>query len=431
MKAATGSLVMKLLNVPMQMLVGIVIARQLGPSEFGSYSFVIAAVSLLLIPAQMGFPSYLVRMVSVYNHSGAFGHLRGLIRSAYAAVALMSLGITGLAYLLVSTFNLAPEGLSPSAIGLGLVLIPLLALAGTTSGVLTGFEKVVLSQFSGEVVRTGVLLLLLGLLAVSGATNWFAADAVGVNVAATAVALVIALVLARRQTRAVRAGVAPVNEVKVWLAGALPFLMLAGAQVVNYYADLMMLTYMTSPRDAGLYRAAVQVADGMGMVLFAIAAAITPTLVALQTSGDWSRIRRLLVASHRVGTVLVAGIALAVWAFAPEVLELLYGAPYAAGSGALRLLVIGKAMYSTVAFGGVALSMLGEAGAASRITAGAVVLNVSLNALLIPRAGINGAAAATLISEFVLSGACIGWMFHLWGYDFSALGIRSRQAVRR
>ena len=63
----SGSLLIfgiKVGNLFLSLMVGIVLARVLGPAEYGVYSYIMAISGLLIIPAQFGFPTLVTREVA-------------------------------------------------------------------------------------------------------------------------------------------------------------------------------------------------------------------------------------------------------------------------------------------------------------------------------------------------------------------------------
>lgn len=422
-KVAAGSMAIKIIYVPLQLAVGVVLARLLGPSDFGTYSFVLAMAQLLVIPAQLGIPAFLTRMVAVYESRGEYRLLRGLLSRSSRVVVIASGCVAGLTFGVVSALGLLPDGVPGGSFLAGLVLVVLLGLQTANSGALSGLGQVWAAQVTGEIVRPIALLLGLLITATVVRGGLTSTGAVTANVAATAIALIVGVLFLWGQSRSLLQGHTPTYRTGEWIRGALPFMLLAGTQAVNYYADLLMLGYMSTPDKVGLYRVAVQVADGLGMSLMAITMAIRPTLAGLHDADDWPRIQRMLVGGHRAGVAIVLPLAVLLAVFSEPFLGLVFGQEYVPAGPALVILVLGKALYATVCFGGVALSMFGKASVASAVTIMSAVLNVAMNAVLIPKIGIEGAATATLVSEFVLSLACILWIRRLYGYDVSVLGI--------
>jgi O-antigen/teichoic acid export membrane protein len=116
--------------------VGIIFARWLGPAQFGAYSFVIAAVGLLLLPARLGLPELLTRDIAASRGSAATVNVRATIRKGYLLV-----GVAALAIVLIGqvALQLAPQTSLGELMKFGLWLIVPAAFFEVTIGVLRGW----------------------------------------------------------------------------------------------------------------------------------------------------------------------------------------------------------------------------------------------------------------------------------------------------
>jgi len=208
-------------------------------------------------------------------------------------------------------------------------------------------------------------------------------------------------------------------------------MLLSGAQVLNYHTGVVVLGILTSQEDVGLYRVAVQVADGLGMVLIAIAATITPHLARLHARGDWAGLQKVLVNCHRAGVAVLLPAAVMLAIKGETILALVFGPAYTAAARTMAILVLGKTAYASVCFSGAALSMFGLASVATLTTAIAALANVALNLLLVPRLGLEGAAIASAVSSLTTTSVCIAWMRVRYGIGFSAFANTVRGSRRR
>ena len=80
-EAATGSFGLSIANMLATILATVLLARILGVTDYGTYAFVVATVTLLAVPAVLGADRLVIRDVAVYSHTDSFGLARGLIYS--------------------------------------------------------------------------------------------------------------------------------------------------------------------------------------------------------------------------------------------------------------------------------------------------------------------------------------------------------------
>ena len=92
------------------------------------------------------------------------------------------------------------------------------------------------------------------------------------------------------------------------IRASVPFLLLASVQVLNYQIGLVVIGMMLETVDVALYRAAVQVIDGLGVVLFAFSMVLGPRIVRAQAQGDYDGLGRMMIHAHlaAAGIMLVA-----------------------------------------------------------------------------------------------------------------------------
>lgn len=416
-----ASIFIRFIYLPLQFVVSIFLARMLGPKDFGVYTLAMAVVSLLAMLSQLGFPGYLVRMVSLYVVTQEIGKLNGLIR--HANIVAVSLSAISALILCVAffEFNFLHNKFHDELILYIITLFPLLVFMILNGSILRGLGYVIIAQIPEQVIRSCIFLLILLILGELGRIS--IESSLIANCISTLVALVMgALILNRKRLAMPLADHQYANI--LWFRGALPFFLLSGVQVVGYQADIFMLGMMTTDEDIGLYRVAVQVADGLGAFLIAITIVITPRVARLHTLGDFSGLQRLLVVSHRIAVLFLLPVVLMIIFNSEWVIGFVFGAEYIRASEVTVILVIGKLLYATVCYSAVALSMLGAANIAAWFTGGAMLIGLTLNYVWIPLYGIKGVAMASSISAFILSVACAIWMYTKYRMDISFLGIQ-------
>lgn len=413
-----GSVGLKAGYVVLQFTVGALLARLLGPESLGLYAFTIAVAQLLSVVAQFGFPTSLVRHVAVGTESGAHGAIKAQLRTAIT-IAIAASATIVIAGLIWQYFSGAKRSEAPLLLGLFLVLP--LALTGSLSGAIRGFGKVLLGQIPDQIIRPLFLLLPLAFLTILG-KEVSAPDAMAMNILASLSALGLASWILWRTLPAPVRHASPSNSLSSDLWVTLPFLLLAGAQALNYHLDMLLLGILVPADQLGLYRVALQVSDGLQITLLAISTVIAPQIARLHAQNNLLGAAQLLVMSHRNAALIMLPLGLGIALLGQPLLNLVYGQAYAGAFTALAILSFGKIAYAMVGFAGLILSMLGRAGEAALLSVSSLLINATLNLLLIPRFGIEGAAMTSIIVQFLVNAAGLLYLHRKYGLDFSALG---------
>jgi O-antigen/teichoic acid export membrane protein len=155
--------------------------------------------------------------------------------------------------------------------------------------------------------------------------------------------------------------------------------------------------YVTAA-EVGVYSACVRVALAMVLFLTAVSYVFSPFVADLHARAERDRLDALFKAITRwtvAGTIPVLMLMLIV----PQaILRVFGGAEFASGSDALRILVIGQAINVSVGAAGFVLIMAGRTGWDLFVYGVSAALDLTLAWILVPKFGIEGAAAAQAIT---------------------------------
>jgi O-antigen/teichoic acid export membrane protein len=166
------------------------------------------------------------------------------------------------------------------------------------------------------------------------------------------------------------------------------------------YVDTLMLSLIATDTETALYNAAYRIYEGVIYGAAVLSSVLTPRL-----SAEFVRDRGRFVSLARQGFAASIGIA-GVCALCTVVLAhwgivFLFGEPYATATGALHILSASLLLVFPIwILQAIAISTSTEK-VLIRATIVGVVVNVAANFFLIPAAGRNGAALATVIGEVV------------------------------
>jgi len=364
-------------------------ARRLGVGAFGQFSFAVALATIGESLMDWGLHQVAIRSVA-REHGAAGAVFRNSIALKVVPSSAMVVVLTLIGAWVSSETDVR-------------VLCALLAVSAvmrsyllTIRGVLQGLER-----FSWD---TAVVLLdrllLLGFSAIvlfSGgrlvALGW-------AFVGARTIALAVSFAIARHHI----GSLAPTFDRELWQdlgQRALPigaFLVLLN---LYCYVDAVMLMAMRGDVETGLYSAAYRIYEGAIYGAAVLSAVLTPRL-----SSEFVRDRTRFASLARKGLLASIGIAavlgLAITAIATPVLVWLFHDPsFAMAARALQILSAGLLVTFPIwILQAIAIATSTE-GVLLRATAIGVIVNVVANLFLIPAAGRDGAALATVIGETI------------------------------
>jgi PST family polysaccharide transporter len=385
----------RLLRLAIGLLVGVWIARYLGPETFGRYSFAFALVALFGVFSRLGLDGILVREVV-----RAPELQQKLLASAL--VLRLAGGTLGALAAIVCVALIRPGDHAVQ------VLVAV-AAAGLIFQALDVFELWFQSQLRGRHIvsaKTPAFLFMTGvrvMLILSGATVLAFATAAVVETLLAGIALIAAYRLSGQTFERWRAAWSAMTAL---LRPALP-LIVAGLAVSLYMKiDQVMIAHFLGDHSVGLYSAATRLTEATYFLPGMLVASTLPAIVSLRRSNE----RQFRERMQRLFDVIVASavaLALPLSLLSAFIVRALYGEPYAESSGVLAI----HAWASVFVYLGMASSsyLLAEdltIVSLYRTLLGAVV-NIGLNLLFIPRYGIQGAAWATLLSSSVAAYAVL------------------------
>lgn len=422
MKGASGTFALKVAGTGLSFVISVLLARLLGARGYGTYTYALAWIGLLSVPAIMGLDKLLIREVAAYQVRSARGLTRGLLRRSNQAVLLISL-LIALGAAIVSWFliDLTNNFQLLLAFWISLLLLPLTALTRIRQAAMQGLRYVVSAQVPEMLLRPVLFIALIGgaYLLIGSRLNapWIMA----LQAAAAGVAFLVGAVLLGRALPATVKTAPPDYKTKYWFYSALPLLLVGGMQVINAQTDMVMLGSIKGVEAAGVYRVATRGADLIAFVLVSVNTALAPTIATLYTAGEMQRLQRIVTRSTRVVFLLSLPLALGLIAFGNWFL-LIFGQGFLQGDIALTVLSVGQLFNASMGSVGILLIMTGYERDAAMGVGVSALLNVALNALLIPPLGLEGAAVATATSIIVWNLLLAIWVYRRLGIHTTALG---------
>lgn len=425
-RGGLGSFIVKVASTNLYLIVSIVLARFLGPEGYGVYSYVLALISLLAIPAQFGLPDLVIRETAKAYANDDWSLLRGLWHWSNLGVGIFAISLSVFFMIMASLFAYRFTELHLKTLLWGLTLMPLMAFTKLHEASLRGLSKVVQGQLPESIVRPTLLILFV----VSSVTFAFgksinASEAMALHVFASVMALAFSVwLLHKRRPDQLNENVRPVYQSKRWIGSCLPFAFIAGMAFINTQTDLIMLGLFTTPKNVGIYRVAAQGATLVSFGLTAVAMVTMPYFAKFHVRGEMKHFQRLATTGARLMLAMAIPVALAFTVYGEYILRFIFGVEY--GLGYLPLVILSFAHVFHAGFGivGPLLNMAGYEKTTAKGIAIAAVCNIILNFVFIPLYGMTGAALGTATTLIV-------WNVVLWnavrcklGVDSSALNLR-------
>lgn len=375
----------RLTRFGLSFLIGVLVARYLGPRDFGVLNTAATLLGFSVAVARLGMDRTLVRELVI-----AAGRDGSLLATAMIVKALASIGIFLVgAVVAVALFDQS-EHVVPVLIVVAAVLFQPSDVMDAWFEARVAAKYLVVARLAAFTIVAAIKIFLL----ISHASLTAFAWAMTVEVALSAV-LVARMFAAKRGFP--RPWTFSSDHARHLFRESWPLLISAVATIAYMQIDVLMLSVMRSTADAGIYTVASRLSEVWYFIPVAVATSVLPWVTEARQSAPetYQRLLRFIF-NALAATGLI--IALVLSLVAPWLMPWLFGAAYEESAAVLRVHVwatpfmfLGNAQSLWIVSERLPVISM------QRAILGAVT-NILLNLWLIPRYGPLGAAYATVVS---------------------------------
>jgi O-antigen/teichoic acid export membrane protein len=388
----------------------VLIARAFGGGGAGAAALAIVTIGtqfafILAAGSRFGMDMAAVRYVAIDIGAGHAGRIRPLVARAIEIAAAISIVVGAVVYVVAAPVagklgETATAGATAATLRAAAVAIPFIALTYVWVAGSRGL-KVMRHTLYVQWIAQPLLWIVLMLV------FWQVQKTEAMAVWAYAISWFLSAVAARFFWGTISGG----NEREDLEPGAGGALVRYGAPRAPaallsqglFWIDYFVASYFVSAGDVtaaevGVYAACVRVALVMVLFLTAVSYVFSPFVADLHARGERDRLDALFKAITRwtvAGTIPLLLLLLIVPA---AILRVFGGGTFATGSRALQILVIGQAINVSVGAAGFVLIMAGRTGWDLVVYGVSAALDLTLAWILVPKFGIEGAAASQAIT---------------------------------
>ncbi|GAB4543394.1 MAG: flippase [Pleurocapsa sp.] len=422
LKEVVGSFGLRVTYMGLTFLTNIILARFLGATEFGIYTYTVAWSYLLAVFGTVGLDHLLVREVAIYKSQSAWGLLRGILRWANQISLLISVTMALVAIALAYSFGIAKDSTTFIAFVVAMLSLPFASLRNLRRGAMRGLQLVTIGLVPEMLIAPSAIVIL------TAGAYWLWGDrlnatwSVAIYTAITAITLFISMVFLNRHLPPLVKTIPPDYKVRQWLYSALPFMLLEGIYVINARVDTLMLGWLQNVEAAGIYVPVNRGAQLINFVLMAITSALAPVIASLYAEGKKQKLHSTVVKTARAALIPTVVLTAILMIAAPWYL-LLFGSEFVSGKNALYILCIGQFLFTSTGLAGSLLNMTGNERFTAISGGLSAILNIILNYFFITRWGVEGAATATSVSVIAMNLSNIIIVRRKLGISSTAFGL--------
>ncbi|MDD5638422.1 MAG: flippase [Candidatus Pacebacteria bacterium] len=368
----------------------ILIARYLGAEGYGIFSFAFAFVALFAVLADFGLSTLTIREVA---------REKSLARKYIDNIATIKLilGIItfGLIVGIIQFLEKTPE--VKTLVYLAGICVIIQSFTEFFQSIFRAFEKMQYEALSK-------IIYSLLLFSIAGFILW---KNLGIKllvysyIIAAIIALIFTLILVRKKFTKFRVEI----DFEFWkklLKESWPFTLTLIFAVIYFKIDIVMLSFMKNDTAVGLYSAAKNTLVGLGIITFIICATVYPIFSKYYVKSKdrlYSFFKKVWGYSIAFNVILISFL----YPITPLIIKTLYGAEFISSVSVMYIFLFTYLL----TFSNTLINYLINASNQQRLAIKPIcislLINIFLNALLIPRYSYNGAALATLLSDLFIT----------------------------
>lgn len=371
----------------------IILARSMGEFEYGIFVFVWVFIIIAGNLSCLGFHTVVIRFVPEYNAHNDQSHIRGLTITAriFAMVLATIIGAIGVAIVVYFENKIPDYYLVP--IVLGICALPMIALGDVLDGTSRANSWPIIAMSPTYIIRPSLIIIF-----VLGSFLFGMQPTAKIALLAAILASYITtlgqFIVVTRKLRGRYSSGDRQWDFKKWVIVALPIFIIEGFYYLLTNADVIIVGFFLEPEKVAVYFAAAKTMALVHFIYFAVKAGAAPKFAAMVAENKMQDLDTFAKQTARwtlLPTIAIGGLVLLLGRF----LLSMFGEGFIDGHTVMLILFFGILAKSLIGPGEVLLTMAGKQRICMYVYAGALASNLSLNIMLIPIYGIEGAAFAT------------------------------------
>ncbi len=388
----------QIVSTALAMLFNILIARLFGANVLGSVAMIVSFLSLATIFTVLGTNTSILRLIpehiSRYSSSSAF--------QVYRKVLWLVIGISVVAGTLIFIFsdfiarNFFSKPHLTQLFALSALFLPFAAISDLNLHAIRGIKLIrsfAFMQLLPALAKFSILAVLC-LFTLRSSIPFYALFSSYIFTAIIG----IFIILKKFHISNANDDIIHPASLKYILTLSLPMFMTSVMSFFIGQVGLLILGMFRSETEVGYYDIAVKLASLTTFILGAVNAMAAPKFSELYSKGKIYELLDLARKTSKMIFGLTFPLLLILSLGGDSILQILFGSDFSVAYIALLLLVMGQFVNSISGSVGYFMNMTGNQTVFRNIIFVGALLNIFFSLILIPKFGINGAAAATTIS---------------------------------
>ena len=389
-------------GVAFSIVLNVVLAKEMTQVDYGFYAYIISLFTLLSIACQFGFPTFIIKNLTLYYNDKSYELFNGLVIFSFTFVMSLSLLIS-LVLFIFKTEVSALLSLESNIQSTGLLLIPIISSLILTSAFLRAMEQPIRAMYP-QVLMKPLLTLLIIVFFLYTQQNISIEIAINSYLISSIICFVILscsfiylLLDVYKTTKTIE------FKRKTWLMGSAPLLLLSSAAVINDNLPVILLNQVLDLESVALYRMSSLGGAVVNFVLLSLTIVIMPRLSVFFENDEYDKIEDLSKVCAKLGMLLSFPFLVAYYYMSKDFIVQILGQNYSDIHIALSLYAFSRILMAGFGIPGAVLIMSGYGPKVGRYWLITVLISASVGVFSANKYGFIGMIACILIGELLLN----------------------------
>ena len=401
LKNAFSNLGIRIIGVLMAFGLNLYMAPYYGAGGMGSLVLLIALVEVGALLVKCGFNISLVKWIPEHLTNYSFASAATIFRKCFLIILWVGLALGILIFFTSDIINNTFFKGDISRLGfirLAAILILISACTDYFKDSLRGLKKINQSSLLENILPVSIQWISLAIL-----TYWFFEknNPLYSYIIALFISGIAGLFFLKKFFEKSNSNEKIFHQSSLLLfKNALPFYIIALAQIILLYSDSLILGFFRNEKEVGLFNISFRVAGYTSFMLAAMNTIAAPVFSELYHAGKMEELRTTVQKTARFTAWISLPVYIIILSWGKNVLSL-FGEEFVPAYFPLVCVATGQFINAYSGSVGNLLMMTSHHNAVRNIHIVSALLNIVLSFLLVPHYGINGSAVSTMISVIV------------------------------
>lgn len=409
LQSGSVTLVYRIFGLLLNFLVTFIITKKYGEGVFGNYSLIFTLIQASTMIFSLGLPNAMINYLGIHKIDDCFSQF--LLKKGLKIILIVSI-LPSLLYLILANFIAVDIFNNKNLISYILVVgitLPFFIIHEFFLNFFVATKKFKKYNIFMFVVPNFLFLSLLLFITISNDNQFYTILFYSLSVVVTGI---IELFFVFKKHQKKQKHTLTSKEI---LQFSSPMMLSSLMLFLLNWTDIFMLGAMVSEKEVGIYNLAYRLASLAMLVIISLNIVLAPKISQLFKQNEIKELHSTIVKSTRLVILLTTPLVLGLIFFSEFILGL-FGQNFIQGKTTLIIIALGVLINVSTGNVDQILNMTNHQKILQNITIFGFILNVILNYLLIPKYGIEGSAAASLVTNALFNLTCLYFIKRKLGF---------------